>query len=315
MSGAPILVFGAPFCGTSLLAQMLGSHPDLAAMPELRLGLADEVDELLEIFAISQAPIGDGLRRAVAEHLTGGQHARGIAAADAWLEAQRGRTTAALLTDLAAAVAPRRLVIPDSEAALRPHELLRWQRLAPTATLVHSLRHPQLHGRVWSRWLSSQLFVPADYRDHAVSPAPAVVEPQIPWLRCNRNLERWWALQPHVRLRMETLEAAPQATLAALVMAVGAAAVPAAVLETMLEAGASPFAGLGPSDAPRGLEMEVLDPVLEGLQLPPVPPTLDDAVSWRADGRGLDPAVSADARAYGYAPDTAASPDRATLKP
>ena len=104
---APILVFGAPFCGSSLLAQMLGSHPQLAAMPELRLGLADRVDELLEIFAISQAPIADGLRRAIAEYITGGQNARGIAAADAWLRERSDRSTAEVLAALAAAVAPR----------------------------------------------------------------------------------------------------------------------------------------------------------------------------------------------------------------
>lgn len=303
---APILVFGAPFCGSSLLAQMLGSHPQLAAMPELRLGLADRVDELLEIFAISQAPIADGLRRAIAEYITGGQNARGIATADAWLRERSDRSTAEVLAALAAAVAPRRLVIPDSESALRPHELLRWQQLAPEGDLVHCVRHPLPHGLVWSRWLAAQLFVPADYRDHARSPQPAAIEPQLPWLRCNRNLDRWWPAARHRRLRMESLQTHPEATLSALIDGLDLGAVGSDVLERMLAVRDSPFAGFGPLEAPRGLEMEVLDPVLEGIRLPPPPYVLDGAVPWREDGAGFDPAIRALAADYGY--DGSASP-------
>ncbi len=297
---APILVFGAPFSGTSLLAQMLGSHPQLAPMPELRLGLAERVDALLEIFAISQAPIADGLLRAIAEHLTGGQNARGIAAARDWLQQRSNQRTADVLAALAAAVAPRRLVIPDSESALRPHELLRWQALAPQADLVHCLRHPLPHGVVWSRWLASQVFVPADYRDHARSPQPAAIEPQLPWLRCQRNLQRWWPAAQRRMLRMESLQSQPDQALSALIAGLGLAPVETAVCDRMMAAADSPFAGFGPPEAPRGLEMEVLDPVLDGITLPAPPYSLAGPVPWRDDGAAFDPEVRALARSYGY---------------
>ena len=81
MSGV-ILLAGAPFSGCSLLAQMLGSHPQCAAAPELKLGLADTVDGLLTLADLSQVPLLDGLLRFIAEHhggaVTASNHNDGV---------------------------------------------------------------------------------------------------------------------------------------------------------------------------------------------------------------------------------------------
>lgn len=298
-----MLVLGAPFSGCSLLAQMLGSHPQCAAAPELRLGLADRVDQLLSLSGVSQVPLLDGLMRFVAEHLCGGQHARGIADAHAWLAARGDASTAQLLAELQAAVAPRVLVIPDGEAALRPNELLRWQQMAGDLQVVQCLRHPLTHGAVWAPWLQAQLYVPPDYRDHRVSPVAALIEPQIPWLRCHQNLARWVPEALRVPFRMEELDADPAAALGALCSALGLEAGDAAVAD-MYAVANSPFAGWGPPEAPGGLEMDTLMPVLDNALPVDDPPRLDAEPPWHhshPDARfALDAGVVALARQYGY---------------
>jgi hypothetical protein len=290
-----VLVTGAPFSGCSLVAQLLGGHPNCAAAPELSLSLADTVDGLLQTAAISQVPLLDGLLRFIAEYVTGGQHDAGIAAAEAWLDARRAADTVDLLEALGAAVAPRRLVIPDPDAALRPDALMRWQRLAPDLQVVHCLRHPLTHGAVWAPWLQAQLYVPPDYRDHSQVPPP--VEPQIAWLRCNRNVHDWLPAEVVHRLRMEDLETDPDAALGALGQALGLDDDHA--VHQAMQALQTPFSGWGPPAAPGGLEAEVLMPVLDQA-LPLTQPTdLDQPLPWRSGVR-LDAAVIGLARAYGY---------------
>lgn len=290
-----VLVTGAPFSGCSLVAQLLGGHPDCAAAPELSLSLADTVDGLLQTASISQVPLLDGLLRCIAEYHTGGQHDAGIAAAQAWLDARRAADTAELLGMLCDAVAPRRLVIPDPDAALRPDALLRWQRLAPDLQVVHCLRHPLTHGAVWAPWLQAQLYVPPDYRDHSQVPPP--VEPQIAWLRCNRNIHDWLPTGIVHRLRMEDLYTDPDAALGTLCHVLRLNNRHAA--HQAMQALQTPFAGWGPPAAPGGLEAEVLMPV-QDQALPLIqPPDLDQPLPWRSDAR-LDASVTALARGYGY---------------
>jgi len=298
-----ILLAGAPFSGCSLLAQMLGSHPQCAAAPELRLGLADTVDGLLTLADLSQVPLLDGLLRFIAEHHGGGQHRASIAKATAWLDAGRKAAIAELLAELTHDLSPRVLVIPDGEAALRPDELLRWLRLVPDLKVVQCLRHPLTHGAVWAPWLQGQLYVPPDFRDHCVSPDAALIEPQIPWLRCNRNLQRWVQETHRTPFRMEDLETDPVAALRALCAALGLDDGDDAVAAMQAISG-SPFAGWGPPEAPGGLEMDALAPVLDQA-LPIVwPPRLDAEVPWQPaqteSPRRLDADVVTLARQYGY---------------
>lgn len=298
---APLLVFGAPFSGGSLLAQILGGHPDCAVVPMLRLGLAERVEILLEAWAMSQLPIGDGLLRAVAAWLTPERDERAIPAARDWLEAHRHLASAELLAALAEAAAPRRLVIPDAEAALRPAELARWLAMAPEAVLIQPLRHPLTHGAVWAPWLNQLLFVPPDYRNQDRTPASAAVEPQLPWWRANLMLERHWPPAQRVVLRMEDLEAAPEATLAGLLERLGLAVPDPRGLKAMLRCAQTDFAVQGPDAAPGGFEDEVRYPVWEQrLALEHNPPRLEDPLPWQDPPGVLAPEVLASARAYGY---------------
>lgn len=294
-----VLVVGAPFSGSSLLAQMLGSHPRACAAPELTLSLADTVGEWIAMTALAQAPLADGLLRFVAEYWGGGQRAAGINRARDWLHQRRACDMAVLLRELRERVAPRALVIPDADAALRPEALLRWQRLLPDARWVIPLRHPMTHGAVMAAWLSEQLFVPPDFLDGSRTPEPGRIDPQLPWLRCRQNLARWVPAAAQYRVRMEALATQPETVLSALCSWLNWDAPTAAELACMLQVEGSAFAGYGPPEAPFGLEVEVLEDVTAGLDLPAVPPPLDGPAPWCERG-ALDPAVVAQARDDAY---------------
>ncbi len=294
---SPIWLLGAPFSGVTWLAGVLGMHPQLYATPQLHLTLADDVGNLLEVFAAGQGEHGHGLLRAVAEIACGGQTDDGIVAAQGWLEQRRSLSTAALLQELAARVAPRRLVIPDAETALRSYELLRLLRLTPQSPVVHLLRHPWTQGRLMSRWCQERLFVPVDYKDY--SQDPPQVEPQVPWLRAQINLER---IAAHAKLRRVSSEALDRdfdATLAGLCQWLGVDADPS-TLALMADPGRWPYAGLGPAAAPGGLEPDVLMDWPADLSAQAPAGSLDAPLPWREDGMSFDSQVRKLARDCGY---------------
>lgn len=299
---APVFVLAAPYCGAARLAQRLAQHPALYALPELCLFLADRVDDLLDIYRLSQGTHGDGLLRAVAQLQFGAQRDAEVEAARDWLAQRRTSTVGELLAELAALVAPRRLVIPDSESTLRPMDLARLRRHVAGARAIHLVRHPWTQGCLMAPALKQRLFVPPDFKDHSWDPPMA--DPQIPWLRCNANIERAFAAAPEAlrRLRLETLESAADRTraLASLCDWIGVTSTPAD-LESMNADGEWVFGGHGPRAAPFGLEAEMLMPAPAADRQRAAQTALDQPLPWRPDAIGFDASVIAHAQRYGYA--------------
>ena len=291
----PLFVLAPPFCGASLLAGTLGCHPQLYAVPELCLLMADRVDELLEIFRLSQGPQADGLLRAVAQLEFGAQRDDAVHAAQDWL-AQRGDwSTAQLLGEIAARVAPRRLVVPDTEAPLRPLDLRRLRRGFADADVIHLSRHPWTQGCLLTAWARDRLFVPPDFKDHAFN--PVLVDPQLAWLRCHRNIEA--AFADAVRIRIEDYETPDDAALRQLCRLAGVDA-DAATLAAMHEPDQWVYAGYGPGAAPYGLEADVLEDFADDDLAAASQPVLDAPLPWRPDGAGFDAQLARMARNYGY---------------
>jgi hypothetical protein len=297
----PVWILAAPFSGTSWLAGCLGRHPQLYAVPELNLFLAATVGELLDIYDVGQGGHAHGLLRALAELEFGGQTDAGVAQARHWLTQRRTMATAELALHVASCVAPRRLVVPDSESTLRPSDLERMGGGLSGLHLVHLVRHPWEQGALLAAWARQRLFVPQDYKDHAYRPPQ--VDPQIPWLRCNRNVE---ALLSRVdasrwrRIRCEDVEKDPVAALRPVCAWLGVRDDPEA-LQPMNEPDRWTFAGYGPGTAPYGLEAEVLETIAaETIELASRA-TLERPPPWQpgADA-GFDPQLIGLAREYGY---------------
>lgn len=291
----PLFILAAPFSGAAYLAAQLGQHPQLYALPELRLFMADTVGELLNIFELSQGPQIDGLLRAVAQIEFGAQNDAGIDAARDWLKKHAELSVGGLLQELARRVAPARLVIPDAESPLRPMDLRRLQRHASGAQVVHLLRHPWTQGILLSTWARERLFVPSDYKDHGWK--PLIIDPQIPWLRANQNIERAFPA-PLQRLSIETLDIDPLAVRTALCRALGLQTSDA-TLNAMAQPQQWLFHGLGPRNAPYGLEPDAFEPYSEADLKLAAQACFDLPLPWRPDSDGFAPEVIDLARSYG----------------
>ncbi len=280
---------------------MLAQHPALYALPELCLFMADRVDDLLDIFHISQGAHADGLLRAVAQLQFGAQRDAEVEAARDWLTQRRANTVGELLAELAALVAPQRLVIPDSESPLRPIDLRRLRQHVPGARAVQLLRHPWTQGCLMTHSLRQRLFVPPDFKDHSWDPPMA--DPQIPWLRCNANIELAFASSPELlrRQRLEALESEADCAgaLSALCDWIGVSSAPD-VVNRMCRAEDWIFAGHGPRAAPFGLEAEMLAPPPHAERERAADAALDQPLPWRPDAIGFDASVIAHAQRYGY---------------
>ncbi len=292
---APLFILGAPFSGAAYLAAQLGQHPQLYALPELRLFMADSLEELLNIFELSQGPQVDGLLRAVAQIEFGSQSDAGIEAARDWLKRNVHWSVGELLHELAVRVAPSRLVIPDAESPLRPMDLRRLQRHVPGAQVVHLLRHPWTQGCLLSAWARERLFVPMDYKDHGWK--PLIIDPQIPWLRANDNIERAFP-QPLQRLWIEALDVDPLAVRTALCRSLKLPTSDAA-LNAMSRPEAWLFDGLGPRSAPYGLEPDAFENFKQADLELAAQACLDMPLPWRPDSNGFEPEVLEMARRYG----------------
>lgn len=297
----PVWILAAPFSGASWLASCLGGHPELYATPELNLLMADTVGELLDIFDIGQGAHAHGLLRTLAQLEFRGQTDAGVVQARSWLEARREMCSDELLLWLAEKVAPRRLVMPDSEAALRPMSLRRLLASMPESSIIHLVRHPWEQGCLLAAWARERLFVPPDFKDHAFRPPQ--VDPQIPWLRANANLDRLHASWPADRwrlMRSEEVENDTDRSLAGLCSWLGVAD-DAAAQTAMQQPKSWTYASPGPGRAAFGLEAELTEPFsTHALQLAARVQLLQP-LPWRDDGAGFDPQVRSLALRLGYA--------------
>lgn len=307
----PIVVAAPPFCGGHLLAAALGRHPQLCALPALDVFMADTVDELLDLFALGQGTHGQGLLRAIAELMSGRQSEDTVGQAREWLAERRGLHGLTLLRQLAAWAAPRPLVLTEPESMLRPADLLRLRRALPRLRVVHLVRHPYSACLSLAACYGERLFVPLDYKDHAVQ--PPMLDPQLAWLRAHDNIERYLCagLPPHlasssaareaphcVRVRIEDFDAQPAAALADLCTALGLSA-DVDTIAAMQDFTAWPFIGPGPQGARAGLDPDMLEDCT-----PPadwdVAQRLEGPLPWRWDGAGFAYNVIEKAQAYAY---------------
>lgn len=299
---APIFLLAAPFSGLSYLAGQLGGHPQLFAVPELNLFLADDVAGLLDIAELDQGASFDGLLRAIAELEFGAQTDANIVAAQDWLNARRGLSTGNVLEHLAHKVAPRRLVVPASGSAMRPMDLRRLIQQFPDAALLHIVRHPWTQGCLLAAWARDRLFVPPDYKDHRLSPAPAVVDPQIAWVRANANIDalvRVAGVNTR-RMQIEQIDADAGALTRLLWEWLQLDRGPAAQA-AMTRPESWVFGGYGPRAAPYGLEAEVLEALPDADVSLAEQVQLATALPWREDGQSFAAETVEIARRYGYA--------------
>lgn len=296
---APVLVIAPPGPEAPRLAAMLGQHPQIQDLPELNAFLAPTLHDLLELQAVADISIIDGLLRAIAALHLGGQTDRGIAEALVWLRRRADWTGAQLLDAFAQSLAPKLLVSPETGAGWRPHQLVAMLESCPDVRLLHLIEHPRPFCRARAAELAEQLFIAPDFKDYAVNPPE--IDPQPAWHRVHTNITRIAeALPPSqfIALRIEDLRSAPELQLARICSWAGVPATPEQ-LTAMQFPERSVFAGYGPQAALHGAHQAFLDAPGFMRRLPSRE-SLVGPIEWRSGGRTLAADVVDLAQQFGY---------------
>lgn len=313
--GAPVLILASRDSCGSLLAQLLGGHPDFHAAPHLNLLAFPELWQFRTYARIPRDPHIHGFLRFLGECLIREQTVQSVQAARRWIQVRERLPNREVYRLLADFVAPARLV-DHSPLYVHDSDVLRRVLAAvPEAKVVHLTRGPLAHGHAslapiwqtfraaqnwWTDWALDQPCMDAFELGEAYvdwSAVPPVFDSQFYWHRTQRAIlevepeqpaERW------LRLKAEDLLGDPEATLGRVLDHLDAVS-DAATLAAMIGQERTTFGCMGPYEAPYGIDFDVVGkPLRDALAQPahadPIRP--DAPVPWRGDGeRLLDPVL------------------------
>jgi hypothetical protein len=144
---APVFVLAPARSYTSAISAMIGQHPQLAGLPELKLLAYPSLGEMeasLPRFWIERGVThrSPGLVRAVAEFVFGGQTLAAVASARTWLRQRSAWSGAEVLDCLMERILPRRCVEKSPENVETSAALERLASAYPRACYLHLTRHP-----------------------------------------------------------------------------------------------------------------------------------------------------------------------------
>jgi hypothetical protein len=295
---SPIFVLATARSYTSVVTTMVGQHPELAGLPELKLFCHDTVRELeaslphywLERGVTHRSP---GLVRALAHYEFGDQTPDSLSSARAWLQDRAHWSGAHVLDVLLEHVWPRVAIEKSPEHVVDDDALMRLASAYPTARYLHVTRHPvtTLYSlqEYWTR------IVPG----YSVQGAPmsliaSWVEAQCRILRFSATLPRHRYLQ--VKGEDVLNDTGPQLRSIARWLGIRA---DEDALEAMAHPEASPFARFVPADSgiAGGNDPAFLrDPTPHRIE---VPRTLDPPLRWEGNSHLWEMAVDVAGR-LGY---------------
>lgn len=307
-SPPPLFILAPPSLPGQTLAAALGQSPAAYDLPELNLEQMEGTDQLQrELIGIRGMQML-GLLRAVAQLYGGEQTGIAVEMARRWLNARAHLPTAQVARELAAKIAPRRMVTPVTAALFDGRTLGRLSAIFPDATWVHLVAHPVTYGEMLLARPEGEatLMITGSVDEEVEPPVP---DPQLLWQEVEGVLAPFLdGLSPDRVIRVDAVRLAqePQAVLAEVAGAAGLPTDPQA-LAAMAHPERSIFAGPGPLGAPLPGQIEPLKALAARFAPPDAAPgapprvaTLVGPLPWRDDGTGLNAGVRARAEALGY---------------
>jgi len=139
----PVFILSSPRSFTSVVAGMVGMHPELYAVPELHILEKDKLHELISFFMTErQEKKLHGLRRITSELLLGEQTLEGVHMADRWLERRMWMSTRDLYQQLIDMTGGLGFVDKSPSYSLSPETLERLNQSFPASKFIHLVRHP-----------------------------------------------------------------------------------------------------------------------------------------------------------------------------
>ena len=297
----PLIILASPHSDASRVAAMLGRHRMLYAVPELNLFVAERLVDVLDRIPGARA---HGLLRAVAQLYTGEQTLETVDTARRWLYRRLQRSGADVHREIAARVAPLRLVDKSHAYTDVRHEgaLERLASTWPGASYLHLVRHPRAQGLAWlaSPGALHQLFALGAFERSA---RHTTIDPQIDWYRRQCRIDDFLARIPperQRRLRLEDLLADPRGELEALCRWLGLSW-SERTYRAMIHPERCSYAHLGPYGAETGHDPEFLSsPAFRRGRGALQAHSLEGALPWRPDRAPFTPGLRELARGYGY---------------
>jgi hypothetical protein len=277
---------------------MIGQHPDLGGLPELKLFGYRTVGALKASLPAYWRKRGvthrsPGLVRALAQFEFGGQTAEHLTAAQAWLHERRHWSGAQVLDVLLARLAPRTAVEKSPENVTTAVALRHTSTAYPNGRYLHLTRHP----------VTTQASMAAHLL-RTVPEHPRIGEPMAGiagWCKIHTRILRFAATLPGdriMRVRAEDLLNDPPAQLRSIATWLGLRTDDAAI-EAMCHPERSPFACFGPpgSGIIGGHDHGFLsDPTPRRVE---VAPTVEQPPGWHGEPRLWQRTVAL-ARQLGY---------------
>lgn len=292
---APLFVLTCMRSYSSLVSAMLGQHPDMYGLPELNLFMADTLAGVMRKLHIIRPQSLHGLLRVVAQTEYQTQNVETIEKAQTWLQQHANWSARRLLHHLAERTGSRILIDKSPSTALNPANLKRLQLNFPDARILHLVRHP----RATCSSIHQLRQKTAHNREYAQADE---LSPEQLWLRIHRNILDFTERLPlgqGLRIQGEQLLTEPERYLAQITEWLGLSG-DTHSLQAMLHPEASPYAGIGPSNARFGNDPNFLRNPRYAKR--PIPPQqLEGPLEWqRNDAQGFSTQTLAIARRFGY---------------
>lgn len=295
---SPVFVLATARSYSSVVTTMIGQHPELSGLPELKLFAYPTIRELEESlprywFERGVTHRSPGLLRALGEIKFGGQTRESICAAREWLRERAHWSGYAVLDVLMVHLSPRVAVEKSPENVLSDDALARIASAYPKARYVHLTRHPVTTQR------SLQEHLKQTVPNHPQNGEP--VNSIVSWYEAHRRILRFTAGLPedrYIRVKAEDVMNDCREQLSRIAAWLGVRTDDAAI-EAMAHPESSPFAKFGPPDsgATGGNDPSFLrDPIPRRVV---VPSGLESPRGW-AEAPGVWRMVAALANHLGY---------------
>jgi sulfotransferase family protein len=310
----PVLLVAPPCTFSWIICAMLGQHPQMYGLPELHLFSAETMAEWLDLCSRESYDMDQGLMRTVAEICFGGQSDYTIARARGWVKRRAHFTTGFLLEGLAQRLNPLIPIEKSPSIVYRIEFMQRAFSMFPQARFLHLVSHPrtycesvmgairgleELQPLPRSHWLRHLASFP--HRDADDVSRTSVLDPQGGWYALNMNIVDFLKSVPDDQkrtVRGEELLASSDGSIREIIFWLGLRT-DSEALEAMKHPERSPYACYGPSSAPFGSDIFVLEgPLLPSDWLEPR--RLEGQLSWSPDGQEFSPEVKQLAGQFGY---------------
>lgn len=291
----PLFILTCMRSFSSVVSNMLGQHPETYGLPELNLFLADTLGEVMERLATNRPQGLNGLLRTIAELEYQAQTQDTVRRARAWLAQRRQWSTRRVFDFIEQRCGERMLVEKSPSTALDEARLARLHQHFPEAYYLHLARHPRTTCKSIYE-IQQKTAILAKRRTGTPT------NPESLWLRANRNILHFTRqLQPSQTLCIqgELLLSQPEVYLPQIAEWLEIRT-DADALAEMLHPERSPYARVGPPNAPFGHDPNFLhNPRFEPRPIRPA--RLEGPFDWPASGANqFSRATLKTARILGY---------------